>query len=110
MKNLIIAVVLSSSVCIAQSAFAGGDAEAGATMAVTCAACHGEGGNSTQAANPKLAGQYESYLIHALKSYRSGSRANPIMNAMAGALKDQDIADLAAYFSSQQEAVSVLKK
>jgi len=51
--------------------------------------------------NPILAGQYESYLIQALKSYRDGTRQNAIMAGFASALSDQDIDDLAAYFSAQ---------
>ncbi|MGQ7842919.1 c-type cytochrome [Granulosicoccus sp. 3-233] len=80
---------------------AGGDAEAGAEKSATCAACHGAQGIGEIASYPILAGQYASYLEHALKSYRDGSRDNAIMAGFATALSDEDIADLAAYFSSQ---------
>lgn len=80
---------------------AGGDAEAGAEKSATCAACHGAQGIGEITAYPILAGQYESYLEHALKSYRDGSRQNAIMAGFAGALSDEDIADLAAYFAAQ---------
>lgn len=80
---------------------AGGDADAGAEKSATCAACHGAQGVGEIKTYPILAGQYPSYLEHALKSYRDGSRENAIMAGFAGALSDQDIADLAAYFAAQ---------
>lgn len=79
---------------------AAGDVEAGAEKAATCAACHGADGISQIVTYPILAGQYPSYLTQALKSYRDGTRQNAIMAGFAGALSDQDIADLAAYFAS----------
>ena len=88
------------SVFVAGAALAG-DPARGEGLAATCAACHGPAGQSTVDTNPKLAGQYESYLVQALKSYKSGDRQNPIMRGFAAALSAQDIADLAAYFSSQ---------
>ena len=48
-----------------------------------------------------MAGQHEDYLIHALKAYRSGDRNNAVMAGFAGQLSDQDIADLAAWYSAQ---------
>lgn len=87
-----------------------GDAERGKSLSATCAACHGADGNSTVETNPKLAGQYESYLVQALKSYRNGSRQNAIMSGFASALSDQDIEDLAAWFSSQPPVLSTAHK
>ena len=78
-----------------------GDAEAGKGKTAACAACHGADGNSVIPINPSLAGQNASYLVQALKDYRAGTRKNAIMNGQAAALKDEDIADIAAYFSSQ---------
>ena len=73
----------------------------GKQKSMACAACHGEGGHSTNPMYPILAGQVEDYLVHALKAYRGGSRNNAIMQGMAASLSDQDIDDLAAYFHSQ---------
>ena len=84
------------------SSHAAGDPEAGQEKSATCAACHGADGNSNIPTNPILAGQYVSYLEEALKSYRSGTRQNAIMAGFASQLSDQDIADLAAWFSSQE--------
>ncbi len=78
-----------------------GDPAAGEAKAATCAACHGANGVSDIASNPILAGQYPSYLEHALRSYRDGSRENAIMAGFAAQLSDEDIEDLAAWFASQ---------
>ncbi len=87
-----------------------GDSAAGEGKSQVCAACHGVGGNSALPMNPKLAGQYASYLEHALRSYRDGSRKNPIMGAQAASLSDEDIADLAAYFAAQDPLMAVVPK
>jgi cytochrome c553 len=81
---------------------ASGNYEAGKAKSATCAGCHGADGVSTVASFPKLAGQNRDYLYHALKDYKSGKRKNPIMAGMAGALSDEDMLDLAMYFSKQQ--------
>ena len=70
--------------------------------AAACAACHGETGVSPTPTWPMLAGQYKSYITQALKDYRSGARQNAVMSGFAGGLSDDDIDDLAAYFSAQQ--------
>ncbi|MBA2491311.1 MAG: c-type cytochrome [Gammaproteobacteria bacterium] len=75
---------------------------AGEKLAQQCASCHGPDGNSTSPTYPKLAGQHEDYLAQALHDYKSGARENPVMAGMAGPLSEQDIEDLAAYFSQQQ--------
>jgi len=50
---------------------------------------------------PKLAGQNPGYLTAAIKAFKSGDRANPVMAEIAGKLADADIASVAAYFSAQ---------
>jgi cytochrome c553 len=67
----------------------------------TCTACHGERGISVQAMYPNLAGQHKSYLMKALRDYRSGERRNPIMAGFAASLSDADIEAVSDYFSSQ---------
>jgi cytochrome c553 len=54
---------------------------------------------------PNLAGQSDIYLVKALKDYRSGARKNDMMSLVAPALKDQDIDDLAAYYSAIEVSV-----
>ena len=80
------------------------DPAAGKEKSKVCAACHGEGGVGldTMQDFPRLAGQYNDYIMRALKDYQSGGRKNPIMAAQAKELKAADIADLAAYYSGQQ--------
>ena len=71
-----------------------------------CAACHGADGNSPTAANPKLAGQIPEYIRKQLANFRpkagkKAERENPIMGGMASGLSDQDIRDVAVYFSAR---------
>ena len=86
---------------LANPALAAGDAAAGKEKSAVCAACHGADGNSLVAMNPILAGQYSDYIVRALKDYKSGDRQNAIMNGIAAGLSEEDMEDLAAYFSSQ---------
>lgn len=71
------------------------------TKAATCAACHGADGNSVNPDWPNLAGQHSDYLVAQLKLFKSGERKNANMNPMAAPLSEQDMSDIAAYFSSQ---------
>jgi cytochrome c553 len=82
-----------------------GDAAKGKDKATVCGACHGPDGNSPTPDFPRLAGQQEDYLVKALSDYKSGKRKNPIMAAQVEALSKADMADVAAWFSSQQGLV-----
>ena len=85
---------------LAASGSAGADAEAGkATASGVCASCHGPQGISGADTFPNLAGQKKAYLVSALKAYRDKTRTHPIMNGMAASLTDQQIDDVAAYYS-----------
>lgn len=86
-----------------------GDPATGKEKSTTCQTCHGKDGNSSDAQFPRLAGQYADYMVKALQDYKSGQRKNPLMNGIAANLSPQDQADLAAYFSSQKEGLSVVK-
>ena len=99
------ALVLALAFALPALASPTGNAAAGKQKAGTCAACHGDGNKTLNDTYPKLAGQYPDYIEKALKDYRSGKRKNPIMGAQAKELKDQDIADLAAYFGSLQPQI-----
>ncbi len=83
---------------------AGGDAKAGEAKSAACLACHGPMGNSVVPMWPKLAGQHPEYLRKQLMDFKANNRANEQMTPMALPLSDQDIADLAAYFASQQQS------
>jgi len=84
-----------------QLAAAKGNAANGQQKAATCEACHGKNGKSLDPNYPNLAGQHESYLIKALSDYRAGRRTNAIMSTFASQLSNQDIQDVAAWYSSQ---------
>ena len=100
LASVILPIFLSS--IAPQLLFAQGDAAAGQAKSALCATCHGADGNSQLSINPKLAGQNASYLVKQLMDYKSGARANPTMTAMVAALTDQDVLDIAAWYSSQQ--------
>ena len=65
----------------------------------TCQACHGVDGLGADPSYPALAGQHSSYIIRALRDYRDGTRKNAIMGGFARNLTDQDIKDLAGWYS-----------
>jgi len=80
-----------------------GDAKAARNKNSMCIGCHGIPGYKIAYPHvyhvPKIAGQQRTYLVNALKAYRSGDRKHPTMRGIAASLSDQDIADLAAYYS-----------
>ena len=76
------------------------DAAAGRAKAAACIVCHGPMGLSTQPDAPHLAGQPALYLATQLRAYRSGARKHEVMAVMAKPLTDDDIQNLAAWFSS----------
>jgi cytochrome c553 len=79
------------------------DARAGRQkVAGVCQACHGMDGLSKNPESPNLAGQLENYLAKAVTEYRDGIRKNETMNIVAKELTDEDIANIAAFYSSIQ--------
>ncbi len=88
---------------------ASGNVTNGKQKAATCFACHGADGNSVDPQYPRLAGQYNLYLQQVLHEYKDGERNNPIMKGMVATLSDQDIEDVAAYFSSMPTKLDTLK-
>lgn len=75
--------------------------EAPEVLAEQCNRCHGENGRSTEPTKPRLNGQVESYLAHALRSYKNGVRDNTMMHAMSDVLSDLEIDALAAHYARQ---------
>ncbi|MEO8157645.1 MAG: c-type cytochrome [Betaproteobacteria bacterium] len=86
-------------------AYAEGDAAAGKNKTAMCAGCHGIAGFRTAYPEtyhvPKLGGQNAGYIVSALKAYKAGDRQNTTMKAIAASLTEQDMADLAAYYSGK---------
>ena len=80
---------------------AGGDPARGKELAMDCEDCHGEDGMGNDEF-PQLAGLEEAYFVEQLRAFRSGERVdeNEIMPMYAEDLSDQDIADLAVYYSA----------
>ena len=90
-----------TALLFASSSAMAGDAAAGKAKSAICASCHGANGHSVNPLWPNLAGQKEQYLAKQIKAFREGDRKDPMMSPMAAALSDDDIANLAAYYSSQ---------
>lgn len=67
-----------------------------------CAACHGADGNSPTSANPSLAAQGEQYIAAQLAAFKSGARANPIMQGMAAGLSPEDMRSVGAHYARQK--------
>lgn len=78
-----------------------GDVAKGKEVAAKCASCHGEDGNPPAPNFPRLAGQYESYLVKAIQDYQAGRRNNPIMQSLVQGLSEEDIENVSAYYASQ---------
>jgi cytochrome c553 len=86
---------------------AAGDADAGQSKAAICAACHGADGNSAIPMWPKLAGQHATYMERQLGLIKSGNRTVPEMAGIVVSFSEQDMADIAAYFSNQTTSTGV---
>jgi cytochrome c553 len=79
---------------------AAGDIEVGRAKSQMCMVCHGQLGLSVRPDAPNIAGHPEIYLLAKLREYRSGNRQHEIMNIIAKGLSDDDIANLAAWYSA----------
>jgi cytochrome c553 len=94
----------------AKAAAAKPDLAAGeARYTAMCAACHGADANSGSPAYPKLAGQHPEYLVKQLQEYKSGKRANAVMQGMAAGLSDADMKNIAAWAASQKPKAGFAK-
>jgi cytochrome c553 len=67
-----------------------------------CASCHGAGGNSTIVANPKLAGQVDTYIHKQLVDFTTPNRQQPVMTTYAKMLSDEEKSNIAAWLATQQ--------
>jgi cytochrome c553 len=98
-----LAAMLASGSALAQAPAVKGDAAAGAKKNSMCIGCHGIENYKTAFPVlyrvPKITGQHQAYFIAALQAYKSGERSHPSMQAIAGSLTDQDMADLAAFYA-----------
>lgn len=106
-KLLLCVCVVSVSVATSVAVWAqelAGDAKAGAKKNALCIGCHGIQGYHTGFPQvyrvPKISGQSAPYIVNALRAYQSGERKHPSMRGVAANLTEQDMADLAAYYST----------
>lgn len=99
MKKLLVFAL--TCVCLTAVAAPSDNMKAGRKKSSTCAGCHGVDGNSVNPEWPKLAGQHPRYIYEQLRDFKQKARINAIMNAQAAGLSQQDMRDLAAYFSAQ---------
>jgi cytochrome c553 len=111
-RSTLLAAVVTALATLCAPALAAGDAAAGAKKNFQCQGCHGIAGWKTAFPEiyqvPKLGGQKPSYIVTALKAYKTGERDHQTMRAIAADLSDQDMEDLAAYYA-QSPAKSASK-
>lgn len=97
MKKIVFVFVL----CASSIANAVGNPDAGQEKSASCVACHGPAGISSNPEWPSLAGQHAAYIEKQLQYFKIGKkRYNPLMAPIVADLNQQDMADLAAYYSS----------
>ena len=98
MRSILFAISLG--IALAGGVVQAADKEAGKAKSAACAACHGGAGISPTPIWPNLAGQKEQYLLAQLKAYKNGTRQNAQMSPMVANPTVEDMANLAAYYSS----------
>ena len=106
MKKILLTFILVTSGAFV---FAQGDPDAGKALATTCLACHGETGNSMVPSFPNIAAQNEQYLYKQLQDIKSGARPVPTMAGQLDNMTEQDLADIAAYYASQERNYGAAK-
>lgn len=106
MNKLLTTMFAVAVACVTVSAQAQkitGNAENGSKKVAMCVGCHGIIGYQASFPEvhkvPMIAGQSATYIVSALAAYKGGDRKHPTMRAIADSLSEQDIADLAAYYS-----------
>lgn len=107
MKNRLLSyaavVALAASMAFSAGARAEGDAKAGQVKSIGCMGCHAIPGYSNVYPTyhvPRVGGQHPEYIVAALKAYKSKERSHPTMQAQAASLSEEDMADIAAFFSA----------
>jgi cytochrome c553 len=96
-----VALYFASQTPAQRSAPPFGDAAAGEPLTAVCGGCHGSRGVSNDAATPSLAGQDAQYLVKSIRAYRS-TRKHEIMRRASAAISDQDVQNIAAFYSIQK--------
>lgn len=99
MKRTLLSISIIALIGLFGQAQAAGDVAAGKAKADSCKGCHGANGEGV-GKNPALAGGKADDIIQAMKDYKSGKRANPVMKTFASKLSDEETANVAAYYAS----------
>jgi cytochrome c553 len=99
-RLLLLPVLLAGA--SASVGWAQGSAEAGQQKSAVCVGCHGPDGNSVNPEWPSIAGQPAAYIVRQLQAFKNDARQNVLMTPQAKILSDQDMQDLAAYYSQQR--------
>ncbi|NOT12971.1 MAG: cytochrome c4 [Methylococcaceae bacterium] len=107
-KNVLVLSFALASTVASTIVHAEANIKAGKEKATACAGCHGENGNSMVSTFPKLAQQHSSYLIRQLQTFKDGSRKDPMMSAVAAGLQDDDMKEIAAFYSAQKISENAL--
>ena len=104
-RTLVTATTLATVALSATAQGVSGDAKAGQSKAEMCIGCHGipgyQNGFPEVHKVPKISGQSDKYIAAALTAYKKGDRKHPTMRGIAGALTEQDMADLAAFYANE---------
>ena len=97
---------LTVGMLLTTTARAAGDAKAGQVKAIPCMGCHAIPGYSNVYPTyhvPRVGGQHAEYIVAALKAYKARQRSHPTMQAQASSLSEDDMNDIAAFFSSKPQ-------
>jgi cytochrome c553 len=105
-RSMVWAGLLAGAALAASHADAA-DAQAGKKKAAMCAVCHGIDGLSKNPDAPNLAGNNANYIMKQLHAFQSGARQHEQMTIVAQSLNEDDIANLAAWYSSIQVTVKL---
>lgn len=107
MKFRMVAATLAVALIPLAARAEGDPAKAQSIVNQVCSACHGHDGNSAVPSNPSLAGQHADYILKQLTNFKAKpgnppERSNPVMAGMVAPLSEDDMKNLAAYFSGQK--------
>jgi len=109
--SFVLVTIFISNINLASAADV--DLKRGEDLSQTCLGCHGAPGlrNASPVYKvPMIGGQHAAYIVSALQAYKNKDRSHPTMQAQAASLSDQDMADIAAYFTSLSGKTKVVTK
>lgn len=110
--TLLFALAVATVTALSHAQEVTGDAKAGAQKNAMCIGCHGIVGYQSSFPEvykvPMISGQNAAYIASALHAYKKGDRKHPTMRSIAETMSDQDIADVAAYYTQSGKTDAVL--